>query len=59
MDGRYICTIMLILTSPYLTSIAGKASGTAVAASISEGIKEFVSQVKNDIYVYRHNGIGH
>ena len=59
MDGRYICTIMLILTSPYLTSIAGKASGTAVAASISEEIKELVSQVKNDIYVYRHNGIGH
>ena len=59
MDGRYICTIMLILTSPYLTSIAGKASGTAVAASISEEIKELVSQVKYDIYVYRHNGIGH
>ena len=57
MDGRYICTIMLILTSPYLTSIAGKASGTAVAASISEEIKELVSQVKNDIR--RHNGIRH
>ena len=57
MDGRYICTIMLILTSPYLTSIAGKASGTAVAASISEEIKELVSQVKNDIR--RHNRIGH
>ena len=37
-----------ILTSPYLTSIAGKASGTAVAASISEEIKEFVIQVIND-----------
>jgi len=35
--------------SPYLTSIAGKASGTAVPASISEEKKELVSEVKNDI----------
>ena len=59
MEDTFALSVSGSLTSPYLTSIAGKASGTAVAASISEGIKEFVSQVKNDIYVYKHNGIGH